>query len=106
MPNQYYLDDIASERYTELRKSHRILPFQNKLKHDKLILNGSIRETYGQDYVPFCIWKKDYDPSNDPMSWSSILKRRTSFDILMEGGNNNENKPKTIKPYKRPQINI
>jgi len=92
MPNPYHIDDIAKDRYTDLRKSNHIKPFQNKIKKDKLIIGGSIRETYGQDYIPFCIWKSDYDPFNDPMSWESICKRRASFDPLMEGGNNNENK--------------
>ena len=109
MPNHYHLDDIAKDRYTELRKSDRILPFQNKLKQDKLIIGGSIRETYNKDYEPFCIWRTDYDPLNDPMSWSSIQKRRLKFDPLMEGGQNPENRPKKIKtikpgePYKRRQ---
>ena len=107
MPKSYHLDDIAKDRYTNLRKANTIKPFQNKLKHDKLILNGSIRDTYKQDYEPFCIWRTDYDPLNDPSSWESVCKRRTFFDPLMEGGNNNENKPKKIKaikpgePYKR-----
>ena len=108
MPKSYHLDDIAKDRYTNLRKSNQILPFQNKLKHDKLIIGGSIRETYGQDYEPFNIWKSDYDPNLDPMSWTSVLARRASFDPLMESGNNNKNrKDKTTnkikhgEPYKR-----
>ena len=109
MPKSYHLDDIAKDRYTDLRKSNTIKPFQNKLKHDKLILNGSTRETYGQDYEPFIITKPDYDPLNDPSSWESVCKRRAMFDPLTEGGQNNElraakKKTKAIKsgkPYKR-----
>lgn len=108
MPKSYHLDRLGSDRYTELKQSQIIPSYQNKIKHDKLILNGSTRETYGQDYKPFNIWNSDYDPDLDPSSWKNIIARRASFDPLMEGGNNNENRKdkatNKIKPgesYKR-----
>lgn len=92
MTNQHHFDDIAKDRYTALRKASIIKPFQNKPNQDKLIIGGTNRETYHQEDAPFCIWKKDYNENLDSLSWKSICKRRTRYDILMEGGNNNESR--------------
>ena len=102
MPKAYNLSRLGSERYTELKHNHVIKPISNQIKREKLIIGGSIRQTFSQDEAPFCIWRADYDPNLDPMSWKSIIARRASFDPLMEGGNNNENrKDKATNKIKR-----